>query len=87
MRFLPSMRAVMYMKLLGLHPRDACRRAMNDIWEKIKPEERDRVFGGLVCVNTKGEFGAAAIGRYVNTYKYSVQNASMSEPTVFDWNK
>ena len=85
MRFLPSIRAVMYMKLLSLHPRDACQRAMNDIWEKVKPEERNRVFGGLVCVNAKGQFGAAAIGKYVNTYQYTVQNASMAKPTVFNW--
>lgn len=84
MRFIPSAKAVMYMKLLNLKPQEACRKALEEI-EKYVPKTSPLLYGGLICVNGQGEFGAWAIGDFVNYFKYAVRNSTMEGVKVFNW--
>ncbi|KAF4317638.1 hypothetical protein BBO99_00003986 [Phytophthora kernoviae] len=73
MRFLPSYFAVQEMGK-GLHPRQACERALNRI-AAFYPH----FLGGMVCLNRFGEYGGAGYGW---DFAFTVQSSWMAEPLV-----
>jgi len=82
-RFLPAFYATMLMKLKGLHPREASYEALAEISQYYSVDVD--AYAGLVCVNVRGEHGAAAIGQFENSFKYSMRNYHMKEAQVFPW--
>ncbi|KAL0485866.1 glycosylasparaginase [Acrasis kona] len=83
MRFLPAYRAVVVnMKYRNMHPKDACAEALQEVL-KYEPKS----FGGLVCVNEAGEYGAAAIGAFRDYYKYSFVSMDTGRVIVRNWNE
>jgi N4-(beta-N-acetylglucosaminyl)-L-asparaginase len=81
MRFLPAYRAVIVnMKYRKMSPKEACVEALDEI-AKYFP----KAFAGLVCVNDKGEYGAAAIGDFQQYFHYSVRDPTMKDVQVRFW--
>jgi hypothetical protein len=71
LRFLPSFKAVMYMKMLNLSPKEAAKKSLEDM--KILYPNND---AAVVVLNQKGEFGAWGIGKYEQRFSYCVHNNS-----------
>lgn len=76
MRFLPSFKAVDLMRQ-GLSPSKACKQALSPV-KKYYPG----FSGAVVCVNNKGEHGAACHG--LKKFPYSVRKAGMSDVSVVE---
>ena len=73
MRFSPSFAAVLYMEN-GMTPADACEKALAPIAAAFPSFS-----GGVVCLNNRGEYGAAA---YNMGFSYSVQATGMTAVEV-----
>ncbi|OQS07737.1 N(4)-(Beta-N-acetylglucosaminyl)-L-asparaginase [Thraustotheca clavata] len=73
MRFLPSYRAVQDMGQ-GICPQKACENALKEIAKKYPSFK-----GGMVCLNTKGEYGGAGYGW---NFSYSVMTMGMQKALV-----
>lgn len=68
-RFLPAVKSVMYMKLLGLSPTEAAKKSMKEI-EEFHPN----TFAAILVLNKKGEYGAWAVGSFINSFVYNVMD-------------
>jgi isoaspartyl peptidase/L-asparaginase-like protein (Ntn-hydrolase superfamily) len=73
LRFVPSVKAVLYMKM-GFSPNEACKKSLEGMLE-LYPN----VKAAVVCLNAKGEYGAAAThGKFC----YSVMDVTMRDVKV-----
>lgn len=72
LRFAPSVKAVVYMKM-GFSPNEACKMSLEGMKE-LYPN----VNAAVICLNAKGEYGAAAIGKFC----YSVMDVTIKDVKV-----
>jgi N4-(beta-N-acetylglucosaminyl)-L-asparaginase len=70
LRFAVGAKALMYMKLLGMHPKQAAKVVLEEMLEYYP-----NTFAAIVVSNHKGEFGGWAIGAFVNGFTYNVMTS------------